>query len=145
MPRRPGQRNKPKIEPPAYSQLKNTPWSIVLPTDPQHPSHRLRDLMNKAKRAALAVEDPLGYIRENWDKTLPGMWDLLLDLCIASGDPNQIRETLTRMTAMSGIAPRSKLEVSAGPEPDLSHLSDEEIAKLRGVVLIEGRTQEDEE
>lgn len=123
-------------QPPAHTQLKNTPWSIVSPDDPHHPSHKLRAMIDKHKRAALAVEDPIAYIKAHWDKSLPAMWELLLEACIETGDTGEVRETLTKMTAMSGIAPRSKVELSAGPEPDLSHLTDEEIAKLRGVAAI---------
>src|SRR5690349_18256153 len=105
----------------------NSPWSIVDPADPHHPMAKLDELMNMAKNASLAVTDPLAYIREHWDPRLPKMWETLLLTAVQNGESAEAKEILKQMTAMSGIAPRSRMEVSMGPEPDLSHLSDEEI------------------
>lgn len=121
----------------------NTPWSIVDPRDPHHPMQKLEELMNMARNASLAVEDPVAYIRAQWDPRLPKMWEAMLETAVKMGDIDKTMETLTKMTAMSGVAPRSKVELSAGPEPDLSHLSDEEIARLRGVAVIEDKSEEE--
>jgi len=124
--------------PPASEQLKNTPYSILTPDEPMHPVHKLNLLLERAKDASQAINDPIQYIREHWDKRLPLMWEALLEASVATGDVSEVRDTLTRMTQMSGLAPRSKVEISQGPEPDLSNLSDEEIERLRGVVKDAG-------
>lgn len=136
-----------KVKPPASLDPKNTPWTIVDPRDPHHPMQKLNEMIEIARSSGLALGEPLAYIRANWDPKLPKMWEVLLEQAVASamntGNLAEVSEILSKMTAMSGVAPRSRMEISASPEPDLSHLSDEDIARLRGIVVIENRNAQD--